>query len=402
MRLQQEDRTADAIAMLEAIAATGHRRAAFHVGQLLNESGDPAAAVPWFRRAADAGWATGAYNLGAFHAIGKGVAKDLVESTRWYERAADLGNHEAAIVRGTMWCNGEGSEPDMAQALAWWRRAAREGMPKAMFYLGDSFRAGNGVEKDEVEAIGWYLRAREIEETHITAERIKQLRDAVRARADAGDLVAAARVGQMFVHGCGYARDREEGARWLAKAVEVSADAARELATLHRKGEGAVQDMGAARRLYESAALRGDRDAQHALAFAWSEGHGGPLDADAAIRWYRASADQGALWSLDDLGVCLRDRDPAQSLALSLQAAERGYRRAMLRVGILLRDGRCGPRDPVQALRWLFAALAQRIGDGVHEMHALGKELADDQIHEANRLADDDGSAAETLIATSR
>ena len=222
-------------------------------------------------------------------------------------------------------------------------------------------------------------------------------------------LYVGARTGRDGIHGATMASDEfSEGGPSQRPTVQVGDPFLEKLlleACLEIFARGSlvgVQDMGAARRLYESAALRGDRDAQHALAFAWSEGHGGPLDADAAIRWYRASADQGALWSLDDLGVCLRDRDPAQSLALSLQAAERGYRRAMLRVGILLRDGRCGPRDPVQALRWLFAALAQRIGDGVHEMHALGKELADDQIHEANRLADDDGSAAETLIATSR
>lgn len=402
MRLHQEGKSADALAQMKAIAAAGHRRAAFHAGQILSESGDPAAAVEWYRKSADAGWAMGAYNLGVLFAIGKGVEKDFVASAKWYERAAELGLHDAAVVRGTMWSNGEGPGPDMGKAIEWWMRAARAGVAKAMFYIGESHRVGAGVPRDEVEAVGWYLRAVEIEEANITVQRFQQLREIVEKRAKKKEPAAVCRWGQMLVHGAGVERDVPEGALWLENAAPAIPEAARELADLHRTGEGVEENLEEAVRLYESAANRGDQKAQHALAYARSEGLGGERNLDEAIRWYRASAEQGALHSLNDLGVTLQGRDPAASLACSLEAAERGYRRAMLRVGMLLRDGTCGPRDPVQALRWLFRALANGLADAVHEMHALGRELTDEQIVEANRLADDDGTAAETLIAVSR
>lgn len=402
MRLHQQGQSAEALTQMKEIAATGHRRAAFHVGQILSESGDPAAAVEWYRKSAEAGWATGAYNLGVFFAIGKGVTKDPFESARWYERAFDLGLHEAALKRGTMWCNGDGGGPDMGKAIEWWTKAARFRVAEAMFYLGESHRLGMGVMRDEVEAIAWYLRAAEVEDAKLTLRRFGELREIVVTCANKREPSAQCRLGQMYVHGRGLDRDVPEGMRWLEAAEAHVPDAAYELAELHRTGEAGGENLDEAVRLYESAATRGHQQAQHALAFARSGGLGGPKDPDAAIRWYRASAEQGSLASLNDLGVVMQDRDPAASLAHSLEAAEKGYRRAQLRVGMLLRDGTCGPRDPIQALRWLFRALQNGLGDAVHEMHALGRELTDEQIFEADRLADDDGSSAATLISVSR
>ncbi len=396
-RLQREGNPTGALAMMKEVAALGQRRAVFLVGHLLSEAGQPEEAVKWYRRAADAGWATAAYNLGVCYAIGKGVAKDAVESTRWYERAAELGFHEAALVRGTMWANGEGCERSAAKALEWWRRAAAAGLPRAMFYVGECHRTGEGTPQDETEAIGWYLRGLAREEAELPVKRIEALCAQLQERAQAGELPAAGRLGQLHLEGRGVAKDLEAAIRWLSVACDEVPEAACELADCYRTATGVEEDLEEAVRLYEVAALGGNATAQHSLAYARAEGIGGPVDEAEAIRWYRAAAEQGRLDSLDDLGITLQRSDPAGSLSASLDAAERGYAPAQLRVGLLLRDGTCGPRDPVQALRWLFRAVQNGLGDAVHSMHPLGRELTAEQIYEASALADDDGAAAETL-----
>lgn len=49
---------------------------------------DNAAAVAWYRKAAEQGYAPAQYNLGYMHQSGEGVPEDHVESFAWYDLAA--------------------------------------------------------------------------------------------------------------------------------------------------------------------------------------------------------------------------------------------------------------------------------------------------------------------------
>src|SRR5262249_52789480 len=150
------------------------------------------------------------------------------------------------------------------------------------------------------------------------------------------------------------------------------------------------------------AAERGHGTAQHNLGFMHSKGIFVDVDVDEAVRWYHAAAEQDSAASQDDLALTLMQRRAEGDAALALEWSERaaalGYGPAMLHLGIWLRDGTLGPKDPEAALRWLFAALGAGEGDAVHEMHPLGKALSDEQIREADRRADGDGAFAESLI----
>ena len=53
---------------------------------------DDEAAVEWFRRAADQGFADAQNNLGIMYANGRGVARDRVEAARLYSLAAEQGH----------------------------------------------------------------------------------------------------------------------------------------------------------------------------------------------------------------------------------------------------------------------------------------------------------------------
>src|SRR5882672_1121280 len=86
LRALTEKRLKDALSVMSAVAETGHRRAQFHLGQLLcnGDCGrtDLAAGANWYRLSAEAGYPAAAYNLAALHALGKGVPQDWAEAAR--------------------------------------------------------------------------------------------------------------------------------------------------------------------------------------------------------------------------------------------------------------------------------------------------------------------------------
>jgi TPR repeat protein len=78
-----------------------------------------AAAVKWYRKAADQGHAEAQYSLGKCYANGKGVTKDEVEAVKWYRKSADQGYAEAQYNLGVCYDNGEGVLKDEIEAYAY-------------------------------------------------------------------------------------------------------------------------------------------------------------------------------------------------------------------------------------------------------------------------------------------
>ena len=50
---------------------------------------DYAAAVKWYRRAAEQGHASAQFNLGVMYDGGQGVLQDYAAAVKWYRRAAE-------------------------------------------------------------------------------------------------------------------------------------------------------------------------------------------------------------------------------------------------------------------------------------------------------------------------
>ena len=63
---------------------------------------DYAAAVQWYRKAAEQKMPQAEYALGACYADGEGVTKDLVEAYKWLSLAAAHGNTNAAPYKTTL------------------------------------------------------------------------------------------------------------------------------------------------------------------------------------------------------------------------------------------------------------------------------------------------------------
>jgi TPR repeat protein len=147
-------RIADAAERGYALAqVTGGRIRLYHSGGLK----DPAAAVRFFRMAADQGNADGLFYLGLVHDFGYGIPQDQSKAVPLYATAAELGHIRAQAHLGISFEKGEGVAPDMAQALIWVRRAAEAGDPTGQNSLAVYYLNGRGVPVDLMEAMKFVL-----------------------------------------------------------------------------------------------------------------------------------------------------------------------------------------------------------------------------------------------------
>lgn len=120
---------------------------------------DFAAAIDWYRRAAEAGVAPAQYRLGSLYEKGTGTARDAKTAAEWYAKAAALGNakamHNLAVI------NAEGSlgTPDYAMAAKWFQEAAERGIRDSQFNLGILYARGLGVPRDLATSYKWFALA---------------------------------------------------------------------------------------------------------------------------------------------------------------------------------------------------------------------------------------------------
>ncbi|MFZ9416574.1 MAG: peptidoglycan-binding protein, partial [Alphaproteobacteria bacterium] len=120
---------------------------------------DWAAALAWFRRAAEAGGAAAQHNLAVLHERGRGTEPDPVEAVRWYEMAALQGYRPSQFNLAVAHARGAGTPRDMGKAVAWFERAAEQ-VPQANYALGEIFEDGaGGIGKDLERARSHYLLA---------------------------------------------------------------------------------------------------------------------------------------------------------------------------------------------------------------------------------------------------
>ena len=158
---------------------------------------DAAAAVTWYRRAAEQGDATAQSNLGGMYDQGLGVPQDAAAAVAWYRRAAELGDARAQYNLGGLYAEGRGVPPDAAGAVAWYRRAAEQGHVRAQYNLGGLYAEGLGVPPDAVEALMW-LTIAAARSTGAEHEQTVTARAAVAARMTPTDVREAERRAQAW------------------------------------------------------------------------------------------------------------------------------------------------------------------------------------------------------------
>ena len=116
-------------------------------------------AVPWYRKAAEQGYAEAQYWLGMCYYCGAGVTEDKTQAAAWYRKAAEQGYAEAQSWLGGCYEHGWGVTKDETHAVTWYRKAAEQGYAAAQFDLGNCYENGKGVTQNKSEALYWYRKA---------------------------------------------------------------------------------------------------------------------------------------------------------------------------------------------------------------------------------------------------
>lgn len=145
-----------------------------------------AGAAPFYKAAAERGYAPAQYRYGNLLEKGTGVAKDLAEAENFYRMAAEKGNASAMHNLGALLAGNSGGQPDFAAAARWFAKAGELGVADSQFNLGILYGLGNGVERDLTESYKWFALAAAKGDT-MAADK----RDEVAAQLNAEDLQLA-------------------------------------------------------------------------------------------------------------------------------------------------------------------------------------------------------------------
>jgi len=88
---------------------------------------DYAAALHWYRKAAEQNLPMGLNNVGAIYSAGLGVPKDEAEAIKWFRKSAERGFGHGASNLANMYAEGRGTPKNLVEAYKWYYIAARLG-----------------------------------------------------------------------------------------------------------------------------------------------------------------------------------------------------------------------------------------------------------------------------------
>ncbi len=219
---------------------------------------------------------------------------------------------------------------DYASALTEYKRLAEAGNVDAQARLGEIYYTGRGALEDLALAHKW-----------------------LKAAAQQGDVGSQVNLGLILAQNSEF----EAAAKWFGMAAAKGDTAAmNNMAAFHMRGLGVDQNIRLAFAMLEKVAERGDSNDQYQLGMMYLQGMSGAPDMVNGLKWLTRAAGQGN--------------------------AE-----AQLRLGAVLSENE-GPDDRlVKAYKWIH--LASMFGaDNANQMLAdLSEKMTAGQIAEAKRLA---------------
>jgi TPR repeat protein len=358
-----------AIDRLRNAAERGHIKASVAMGDaLLRGQGIPesqAAAMEWYRRAAESGSPVAYIRLGDVYA-GRSAGLEAPRALEWYRKAAEANSSIAMVRLGKMFNEGRGVPQDQALAATWFSRAAAAGSGAAMVELSSLYSRAGGP--------GHFNLAR----------------DALEKAIRAGDVRAPIALAKLYL---------VRGERALAEmtlkrsADGGSAEAALNLAELYLSGQATAEQLSAARRwlaFAEKSMARDDDQASRIASMylrlpdAGSIEHGSST-LEALVR--KNSADAMTLLATALLQGPGIQRDPVRAEALFRRAIQLGHDGARFILAKAYRDGEGLPRDPARAFALYREIYSEEPGDTKIQI-ALGDAYArGDGITPDRRLA---------------
>ena len=111
--------------MLLPAGALGEEARLIEQGNACYEAKDYEKAMEFYLRSVEEEDDPGAlFNIGVLYAQGSGVEKDSAAALEWFRKAADRGISDAMHNLGCLYLAGEGTDQSNGQAIFWFRKAA--------------------------------------------------------------------------------------------------------------------------------------------------------------------------------------------------------------------------------------------------------------------------------------
>jgi TPR repeat protein len=173
-----------------------------------------------------------------------GVTQDPAQALNWYFKAAQAGNRLAQMKVGDAYITGECIKKDIGKGVEYLTKAAAQNMLEAIRRLAILNKSGfDSLPADKQQAFAWYLKGAEL-----------------------GDEVCEYQVGCSYLLGDGVEIDDTAAATWLLKAADKgNADAMFAVGILHINGRHFEQNTETAKQWYQQAADKGCDGAKQAL-----------------------------------------------------------------------------------------------------------------------------------------
>ncbi len=327
---------------------------------------DLAQAARWYATAGHRGDNESRYRMGLCLRNGAGVPRDTDAALGWFTRAGGRGHARAMVEAASIHLARAGHDPDhLWRARDWLLRAAEAGDMEAMYRLGELHRDGTLADETGKKAWEWFTRAAEAgypPAQYLMARRL-----------DAGDGVPAFPL---------------EAARWYRLAAEQGqVDSMLRLADLYFRGRGVFRDRPEARR-WRDAAGEADASARAGLCRLYAAGEPEARDLSKAARWCRRAAEDGDAFSRYLYGLLLArglgaPRDELGSAKWLAAAAGQGMAEAQYALSLLYLGGRGVIRDAAQAFAWCRKAAEQ----GLPEAQTLLASMYDEELRSSRNYA---------------
>jgi TPR repeat protein len=286
--------------------------------------------LPRVRAAAERGYVQDEIALGAAYFTGKGVAQDLKQAAYWYEKAAGSGDPAAQNQIGYFYQAGIGVAKDAQRAAHWYQLASAGGLKIAKVNLGVAYTWGIGVTKNP----------------HLAEQLFREA-------ANGGFGPGAVYLGDMYYMGVGLPQDKSAGEQWYEKGVK-----------LH------------------------NYLAEYRMGFILSQTEDHKKDFKRAVELFRESAAAGFVPAMHSLGLLLVNHPELEgtkeeALNRLEQAADAGFWRSSIVLGVLARDGRLISPD-AHAAYLNFQKAADAGGDQAKSMlrkdfEILSKKLSSEE-----------------------
>jgi len=201
-----------ALLACQTTGAAQHGDSLNAAAKMLLGQGNPAAAVPVLREAAEAGHPEAQCNLAVALLEGSGTNADTAEANRWLLKAAEQGWVDAQFKLAYSYVLGRGMLVDMVEALRWFEAAAKNGDAEAQFVIIGMLMKGQGAKADPKRALDW-------------AERLAVRKNPEDLRTSGHITSARLNLARMYLNGeGGVGRNAFEAYQWLLIANENKVD----------------------------------------------------------------------------------------------------------------------------------------------------------------------------------